>query len=47
MYILQTIFFGGLKPCSNSYLHLNISRSALCNISLAGFFPAYLITNCT
>ena len=35
------------NACRHSYLHLNISRSALFNNSHAGSFPASLITNCT
>ena len=35
-----------LNACSHSYLHLNISHYAVCNISLSGSFPASLISNC-
>ena len=36
----------GLNACSHSYLHLNITHYAVCNISLSGTFPASLISNC-
>ena len=35
-----------LNACSHSYPHLNISHYAVHSISLSGFFPASLISNC-